>query len=947
MTDTGNTEKLSVENSTPAGQLLAIVQTLASELHPGETTRGVSLTTLLDRELGFDSLSRVELILRIERSFSINLPQALLADAETPADLLRAVHAAAPSGNSLSRMRRQPPPLQDSGETPTHLATLTEVMAWHLTAHPDRPHVHLYDEAESSRNISYANLQLSALRVAGGLQALGVSKGDRVALMLPTGADYLSCFFGALLTGAIPVPIYPPVRISQLEDHLRRHAAILRNAATLLLITVAEAKRVSRLLQAQVETMQRIVTPAELTAGHSGFTPVPIAAGDTAFLQYTSGSTGQPKGVILSHADLLANIRAMGEAVRASSKDIFVSWLPLYHDMGLIGAWLGSLYYAMPLVLMSPLAFLSRPQRWLWAIHEHRGTLSAAPNFAYELCLNKVRAEDIDGLDLGSWRLAFNGAEPVSAATLARFSQRFSAWGFRNRSMTPVYGLAEAAVGLAFPPLNRGPLVERVKRSQLLDVGKAVPADPDDTHPLELVACGRPLPGYQIRVMDERGRELPERREGEIQFKGPSATSGYYENPEATRKLFDGCWLITGDRGYLAGGEIYLTSRSKEIIIRAGRNIYPYEAEEAVGAITGIRKGCVAMFGTTDPVSATEKVVLVAESAEHQTGSPAALREKVSARITDLLGMPPDDVVICPPHTILKTSSGKIRRDAMRQRYEQGKLIQPSRALWRQLLRLALGSIKPGWRRLQQGLLDNAYAIYAQAIFWLLAPPVWLLVVSLPGAHLRWRTMQGGARLLFFLTGVSIHLKGTEQLPVSGSCVLIANHSSYLDGVVLAAALPIKFAFIAKKELQQQLLPRLFLQRIGALFVERFDRRLGVEDARRSEKVLGNACSLLYFPEGTLRRAPGLLPFRMGAFTAAAGAGVPLVPIIIEGTRSILRDGSWFPRHGGVRIHITEPILAQGTEWSDKLLLRNKARKAILEHLDEPDLNLEKIQIDG
>ena len=945
MTDPDSNDESRIAHPPQSAELLAIVQTLANELHPGDSARQVSLTTALDRELGFDSLTRVELILRIERSFNITLPQSLLNDAETPADLLRSLRAAAPASGSVFRAARQQPQPEDTAETPAHLSTLTEVLDWHLTNHPQRTHIFLYDQDGRANEISYSDLYRQARRVAAGLQALGVGKGDRVALMLPTSADYLCCFFGTLFTGAVPLPIYPPVRMAQLEDHLHRHAAILRNAETMLLITVPEAKTVSRLLQAQVETIQRIVTPVDLTAGDGDFTPMPVNAEDTAFLQYTSGSTGQPKGVILSHADLLANIRAMGQAIQASSKDIFVSWLPLYHDMGLIGAWLGSLFYAIPLVLMSPLAFLSRPQRWLWAIHEHRGTVSAAPNFAYELCLNKIRDEDIAGLDLGSWRLAFNGAEPVSARTLARFSQKYSSYGFRNESMTPVYGLAEAAVGLAFPPLHRGPRIDRVKRSELLTSGNALPAGPDMPDTLEMVACGQPLPGYQIRVVDERGRELPERREGEIEFNGPSATRGYYKNPDATRNLFDGSWLCTGDRGYIGGGEVYLTSRSKEMIIRGGRNIYPYEAEEAAGSIDGIRKGCVAMFGTIDPVSATEKLILVAESREFPPGSATDLRKRVIARVTDLLGMPPDEVIIAPPHSVLKTSSGKIRRNAMRLRYEQGELDQPPGAVWRQLLRLALGSIKPGLKRLQRRLLEHGYALYAKTIFWLLAPPVWLLVVSLPAPRLRWRTMRGGARLLFFLTGIPIHVEGSGHLPESGSCVLIANHSSYLDGVVLAAALPMAFGFVAKKELQHQLLPRLFLQRIGALFVERFDRARGVEDARYSVKILGEARSLLYFPEGTLRRAPGLLPFRMGAFAAAASAGVPVVPVAISGTRSILRDGSWFPRRGKVEISIAEPIAAQGRDWSSAVVLRNEARTAMLAHLDEPDMAMEKHRI--
>jgi len=945
MNDSGNKNQPSRSDSTREQQLFTIIQTMVAELHPGDSARPIRLTSKLDKELGFDSLSRVELILRLERHFNVSLPPALLANAETPADLLQTIEASAPATGSSTHTRMQLPTAEEL-ETPLDLQTLPEVLDWHLSVHAQRPHIYLHSDDRAVQQISYAELHRSAVQTAAGLQALGVSKGDRVAIMLPTGAAYLYCFFGILLTGAIPVPIYPPVRLSQLEEHLRRHAAILRNAATIILITVTEAKTVSRLLQAQVEVMREIITPEELMGDSSGFLPVPISAAETAFLQYTSGSTGQPKGVVLSHADLLANITAMGKAVRASSKDVFVSWLPLYHDMGLIGAWLGSLFYAMPLVLMSPLAFLARPQRWLWAIHEHQGTLSAAPNFAYELCLNKIREEDIDGLDLSSWRLAFNGAEPVSAKTLTRFEQRFSAYGFKHQCMTPVYGLAESAVGLAFPPLDRGPLIDRVDRSELLSSGIAVPASKDDPNPLEIVACGQPLPGYQIRVVDQSGRELQERREGEVQFNGPSATRGYFQNPQATKELFEGAWLRTGDRGYINAGEIFLTSRSKELIIRGGRNIYPYEAEEAIGNLVGIRKGCVAMFGTTDPQSATEKVVVVAEAKEQQAQAAAELRGKVFATVTDLLGMPPDDVVICPPHTVLKTSSGKIRRNAIRERYEQGELLkQPSQALWRQLLRLTVESARPAWRRLKHFLLDNGYALYVHLLFWLLAPIVWTLVVVLPSPHLRWRVMRAGARLLFRLAGMPVRLHGREHLPEDAACVIIANHSSYLDGVVLAAALPSEFSFVAKKELQQQLIPKLFLQRIGAVFVERFNRQRGVEDARRSEDLLGQKRSLLYFPEGTLRRAPGLLPFYMGAFSAAAAARVPLVPVVIKGTRSVLRDRSWFPRFGKLSVQICQPLIAEESDWSGALVLRNQARAAILQHLDEPDLGMENSPI--
>jgi acyl carrier protein len=496
-----------------AEAILSHVRELALELHPRRKhSLRITLDSALDRDLGFDSLSRVELLLRLERAFGISLPEQLLASAETPRDLWRALLSAGDAGrqgpSSAQIMRAAA--LEELEGTPHTARTLPEMLDWHVLSHPQRPHVYLYGDGDEPEAITYAALADGARALAAGLQARGLLPGQTVAIMLPTGRDYLFSFFGILLAGGIPVPIYPPLRPSQVEDHLRRHAGILANARAVLLITVAEARRVARLLKAQVEALRDVVAPDELAAPAEAFKGCAVRGQDVAFLQYTSGSTGQPKGVILTHANLLANIRAMGEAVQADSTDVFVSWLPLYHDMGLIGAWLGSLYFSTPLVLMSPLAFLTRPQRWLWTIHKHRGTLTAAPNFAYELCLSKVDDRDLEGLDLSSLRMALNGAEPVSSHTVRYFSDRFAPYGLRPQAMAPVYGLAEAAVGLAFPPPDRGPLIDRIQREPFASLGRAVPAEASDPHLLEFVACGQPLPGYQIRIVDAAGRELPE-----------------------------------------------------------------------------------------------------------------------------------------------------------------------------------------------------------------------------------------------------------------------------------------------------------------------------------------------------------------------------------------------------------------------------------------------------
>jgi 1-acyl-sn-glycerol-3-phosphate acyltransferase len=921
--------------------VLEHVRLLAMELHPWrKRSLRVTLDCALDRDLGFDSLSRVELLLRLDRTFGVSLPEQLLASAETPRDLWRALLSAGAAGRQgpSPEQHMQAAVLDELEDAPHASGTLPEMLDWHVLSHSQRPHVYLYGDGEEPETITYAALADGARKLAAGLQARGLLPGQTVAIMLPTGRDYLFSFFGILLAAGIPVPIYPPLRPSQLEDHLRRHAGILANARAVLLITVAEAQRVARLLKAQVGALRDVVTPEELTAPAEAFRRYAVRGQDIAFVQYTSGSTGQPKGVILTHANLLANIRAMGEAVQAGSTDVFVSWLPLYHDMGLIGAWLGSLYFGTPLVLMSPLAFLTRPQRWLWTIHKHRGSLTAAPNFAYELCLRKVDDRELEGLDLSSLRMAFNGAEPVSPNTIRNFSDRFARYGFRAQAMAPVYGLAEAAVGLAFPPPDRRPLIDRIQREPFASLGKAVPVEAPDPHVLEFVACGQPLPGYQIRIVDAAGRELPERQEGRLEFRGPSATSGYLRNAEATRHLFDGEWLDSGDLAYVAEGDVYLTSRVKDVIIRGGRNIYPYEVEEAVGDISGIRKGCVAVFGSLDPAAGTERVIVVAETREAQTATLEALEAQVRGVATDLLGMPPDDAVLVPPHAVLKTSSGKIRRAAVREHYEQGRIGQQPRAVWWQVVRLAVASLRPRLRSALRWFADTGYAVYVQIVFWLLAPQIWLLVALLPGARWRWAVMRRSARLLFRLARVPLRVEGLDRWPGDQACVIVANHASYLDSVVLVAALQTEFAFVAKAELDDQFIPRRFLRRIGAVFVERFDKQRSVADARHAVQAVRAGRSLLYFPEGTFTRMPGLLPFYMGAFVAAAEAGVPVVPVTIRGTRSLLRADSWFPHRGAVHVSVGAPILPVGTDWATAVRLRDAARAALLSHLGEPDL---------
>jgi 1-acyl-sn-glycerol-3-phosphate acyltransferase len=798
---------------------------------------------------------------------------------------------------------------------PAAAATLLEALDWHAARHPDRLHLTLLEGDGPGRPLTYGELAAEARAVARGLQHRGLEPGQAAVIMLPTSRAFFQAFFGVLAAGGVPVPIYPPFRWTQIEEHLRRQARIVDNCAAATLITAAAVKPAARLLQAQAAGLRHVVSVEDLMVPEGRPIARPVPA-DTALLQYTSGSTGQPKGVVLTHAHLLANIRAMGRAIEASAADVFVSWLPLYHDMGLIGAWLGSLYYGMPLVLMPTQSFLARPSRWLRAIHRYRGTLSAGPNFAYEILAARVPDDELAGLDLSSWRVAFNGAEPVRAATLERFARRFAPHGFDARAAAPVYGLAECGVGLTFPPLGRGPLIDERGIE-----GAA-----------RVVSCGRPLPGYEVRVLEEGGREAPDRVEGRVEFRGPSATAGYFRSPQATRALLHDGWLDTGDLGYMAAGELYVTSRVKDLIIRGGHNIHPYDLEEAVGGLAGVRKGCVAVFGAADRATGTERIVVVAETRLTDRSERSELRKRIAGLALEHLGVAADDIVLAGARVVLKTSSGKIRRAACRELYERGMLGAGRRPVAAQLARLALTGALTAARRLARRVGGWVYAAYAWTLFgaFVLAGSAVLCVLRRPQGRWAKAVACGFLRMSF------LPLR-SEGKPPETPAIFVANHASYVDSLVLTAVLPPGARFVAKRELAAVPFLGAMLARLGTRFVERFDTGQAIEDARALAGTAGGGESLVYFPEGTFTRAPGLRPFHMGAFLAAAQSGRPVVPVALRGTRSVLRDGSWLPRRGPVEVFIGEPLAPQGDSWSDAATLMNAARRAILAQCGEPD----------
>jgi fatty-acyl-CoA synthase len=974
-----------LDRSTVRERVLEVIRGLLEELGSQGALPMLNATSQLDRELGLGSLERVELLARLETAFELRLPDRVASEANTPEDLARAI-LAAPGTNvefeevdsalrasvTVQKLHRV---AADAGVFSAE--TLIDVLRYRATHDAERAHLLITEDSdagERSFTLTFGELYAAGNRCAAELARRGVPAGGRVALMLPTSRAFFVSYTGILLAGAIPVPIYPPFRADRIEEYAARQSAILNNAEVCLLLTFRRAEAVAKLLRPRVRSLSGVVDAEKLIeAADKAPPPSPGAlplhlsgsrarqGSDIALLQYTSGSTGDPKGVMLTHANLLANMRAIGEAVQLGPDDVGISWLPLYHDMGLIGAWLTLLHFGTPLAVMSPLGFLTRPERWLQAFHKHRGTIAAAPNFAYELCVRKIADKDIKGVDLSSWRAALNGAEPVNPETLERFAERFASYGFRREAQLPVYGLAESALAVTVPPLNRGPLVDRVERETFTAQGRAVPAAREDETAIAFVSSGKALPGHEVRIVDERGDEVADRAEGFLWFRGPSATAGYYRNPKATEALLplgpatgegEYAWVNSGDRAYRADGEFYVTGRVKDIIIKGGRNLYPHEVEELAARAEGIRKGCIVAFGLTDEAAGTEKLVVVAETRERDAARRSALASLVTDLISRGLGLPPDRVELIPPGSIPKTSSGKLRREETKQLYLAGTLAASRAPAWVQIARLGTGSaLRNAGRELLAGVrrgLEILYGLYFVVVFLLWIVPTWAMVQFIKDHKKAGRFTSAALKVLFALVRCKVHVVGKEYMETPGAKIYASNHTSYFDVLPLMLGLGVPYRFVSKMEVDRMPFIGTFLNRMGHLKFDRSSPESRLRQAQEMEELLRHGESVFVFPEGTFGPEDGVRPFQLGAFKAAVTTGAPIIPVSLAGTRKFLRDGTYLPRPTDVTITLHAPIYPQTTGsasehpessgWHELIRLRDATREAIGRDSGEPIL---------
>ena len=525
---------------------------------------------------------------------------------------------------------------------------------------------HRYRSNGSVLELTYAELIAEADRVARGMHRLGVRRGDRVGLVLHKAQDFIPAFLGCVRAGFIAVPLYPPLTLGQLASWADTTGRMLATAGARLLVADAPVAYTLRSLRDQVSSLHEVVTIDDLPDG--GELPVgPVSDSDVVFLQFTSGSTSAPRGVRVTHGSLWANAHAiMVDGLRANADDRGVSWLPLYHDMGLIGFVMSPLVTRTPVTFLSTLDFLKRPEVWVRTLSEDHATISFAPNFGYALTAR--RTESTEGLDLSAVRVLGCGAEPIQPDAIEGFFERFSEVGLKRSAFLSCYGLAETTLAVTFAAME-----DQLKVDQL----EAKPESTDGNtsgihrldHPLSVVSCGRPLPRHQVSILAADGTRLPERQVGEVFVEGPSVTDGYWEDEEATKRVFVDGGVKTGDLGYLSEGELHVVGRLKDTIIVRGRNYDPTPIEVAAGRVDGVRTGNVAAFSV--PGDLSERLVV---AAEYREGDPETIESNVIRAVQRDVGLTVSEVALIEAGSLPKTTSGKLQRSAIRDQYLEGTL---------------------------------------------------------------------------------------------------------------------------------------------------------------------------------------------------------------------------------------------------------------------------------
>jgi acyl carrier protein len=847
-------------------QIVKIVRELLVEQGKDRAAKAITPKSSFQNDLGLSSLDLVELVVRCETRLDIEVPEEIAEQADTAAGWAKAIKEGSEQTTAKSAYRIAPPS-HDVVALPVQAKTLVDVLRWHAQGAHGRVHIHLIHEGDG-RAITCDQLLSSASQAGRGLVSLGLVRNDPVAILLPTGGEFFDAFFGVMLAGGIPVPIYPPADGTRIAEYVEKQIHILRNAGIRFLISFDEARPIARLLRINLPSLIDITTVGELhTLGSRTSARFPEPS-SIAMVQYTSGTTESPRGATLTHDAVLANVRAIGAAVQVRPGDAVVSWLPIASDLGLVGCWLFSLYHATPLTLLTPQEFSERPESWLWAIHDSRATLSAAPNFAYDMAARKIPAWAIEGLDLSSWRVAINAGEAVMADTIEQFARRYRPYGFRREALMPSYGLSENSVGLCIPPVDRGP----IERDGVYSVGP-------------------PLGGHEVRILDEFGRLCRDGEAGRLQFRGASQMRSYWNNDAATAAVTKDGWIDTGDVAFEASGEVYIVGRSKDVIIRNGRQLPVEPIETAVEAVAGIKLRGVAIVGTVEQTAGTEKLVVLAECTAEESEQPRVL-SAVRNAVRNVTGEEPDSIHLIPPGTLPRTANQKIRRVEARRLAAQGEIGVTPAAPAFQMAGLWIANtanlVRRGTWKFQRAVNESVRELAARFVGGLM---------TLAGAS---GAVQPAVRTALKIMGKWPTPEGTQM---RGPVVIISQRSNPMDAMSVVSAR--RKSGDARRTRDAHRLAEWAASMLKPLVV---DTREGMEAALEAGRTL------VVFPDSPLGTPVPRLRYHLRALEAAVNTGAPIVPLGMQ----IIRNRLFF--------RVAEKIPAAGADARE---LRRRVRDAI------------------
>ncbi len=552
------------------------------------------------------------------------------------------------------------------------MQTFPQLLSSQYQRHPQQVAIHMMEHGKPDYPLTYGELLRGAAAYARALEAHGIQPGEVVILILQHGYDLIYAFFGAVLRGAIPA-IMPFLTEKLLPDRYRADlSALVGITRPEAVITYREFEGEVRAALKEGDSVRAVIVsdavgePLEPDFERLG--GMARAAEDIVLLQHSSGTTGLQKGVALSHAAVFNQLETYARALALRADDVIVSWLPLYHDMGLIAGFLMPILWGIPLVLMSPFEWVRAPYKLLQAVSRYKGTLSWLPNFAYNFCAQKIRERDLEGVDLSSWRAVSNCSEPMRWASHQAFYERFKAYGLRYEALTTCYAMAENVFAVTQGGIDAPVTVDEIDRDSF-QIDRVARPCTAERPTIKMLSAGPPIPGTEVKVVDEQGRTLPERGVGEVALRSACMLTEYYHRPDATEKAFRDGWYLTGDLGYMTGGEVYVSGRKKDIIIVGGKNVYPQDLELLAMESPGVHPGRVVAFGVFNEQAGTEDVVIVAEVDNPQEEERERIANAIRQNVTRGSAIALRHVHITGPGWIAKTSSGKTARAANREKY--------------------------------------------------------------------------------------------------------------------------------------------------------------------------------------------------------------------------------------------------------------------------------------